>query len=421
MRTVAAIVAIVVIAGCSSAAPTPTPTGTPQAQPPATASAQPTATATPVPTPTEPPSATPGATPSTGPSPVVTPSPTATTVPSLSPSPSPTIAGTTVEVFAGGGSTPPADGVAALDAALQRPAGVAVGSDGSIWIVDANLGQVMRVDGSGQLADVTGGMLGPEGVAVAPDGTVYAADRGEYQVVKLAAGGGLVSVAGDPTRPGYKGDGGPASKALLFQPLDVATDGGGDVFIADAAGQRIRMIDGQTGIISTVAGNGTGGLLGDGGPATDAEIYGPEAIAVNAAGTRLLIADTTNRRLRQVDLTSGVITTIAGAGDTAVSYDPSLTGLQTPLTRISALTVDAAGNAYFPVFWGDLGTTIMRMDPKGAMTRVAGGGSQGAGASPLDFSLPDVLGLAIEPHTGALLICGSDGRVYQIAGVATPV
>jgi len=89
--------------------------------------------------------------------------------------------------------------------------------------------------------------------------------------------------------------------------------------------------------------------------------------------------------------------------------------------RTAALARDFVGNVYMPVYRGDLGTTIMRLDPTGAMTLVAGGGeSLVAGVPALDFVLPDILGLAIDPLTGALLICGSDSKVYRVPGVAAP-
>lgn len=322
-------------------------------------------------------------------------------------------------MVAGGGTEDPRNGLAATSAELIRPSGVAVGPDGTIWIVDANLSILLHVSADGTLADLASGLYGPEGVAVGPDGTVYVADRQNYRVVTPNGSGGVSRVAGDIFRAGSSGDGGLARRARLWLPYDVATDGAGNIYIADSANQRIRLIDAETLKIQTIAGTGTAGFAGDGGPATDAQIYGVQAIAVDDAATLLLLADTTNARLRRIDLTTGVITTIAGSAGNAITYDAALTGLQTPLTRISALAMDAAGNAYFPVFYGDLGLTIMRLDATGAMTRVAGGGrlSQ-VGVSALDFALPDVLGLAIDRATGDLFICGSDGRIYRVPAAA---
>jgi len=120
-------------------------------------------------------------------------------------------------------------------------------------------------------------------------------------------------------------------------------------------------------------------------------------------------------------LATGTISTIAGTDTDALTNDPALTGPQTPLTRIAALAMDPQGNAYVTVFWGDRGHMVMRLDPTGVLTPVAGGGSSSApGVDALEFALPDVLGLAIDPRTGALLICGSDGKVWRVSGVAVP-
>ena len=326
-----------------------------------------------------------------------------------------------MELIAGGGTQAPANGLAATEVLLQRTSGAAVAADGSIWIVDVNLILLMRIASDGRLSNVTRNLYGPEGVTVAADGTVHVADRGGYWVVSIDGSGGVDRVAGAPLNAGFRGDGGPARRSLLWQPYDVAAVADGDLYIADTTNQRIRVIDAATGDIDTIVGTGIPGFSGDGGPAIDAEVYGPQAIAVDQAATVLLIGDTVNQRLRRVDLATGIITTIAGTGTGAVAYDPALTGAQTPITRIAALAMDSVGNAYFTVFWGDRGHIIMRLDPTGTLTPVAGGGATAAaGVDALDFALPDVLGLSIDPNTGALLICGADGKVWRIPGVAAP-
>jgi len=141
------------------------------------------------------------------------------------------------------------------------------------------------------------------------------------------------------------------------------------------------------------------------------------------AGSVLYIADYSNDRLRRIDLTTGIITTVAGTGSGGVPYDPALTGVNTPLNRIVAVALDAAGNVYLPVFYNHPGTMIMRLDPSGTMTRVAGGGtSDVAGVPPSDLRLPAVEALEIDPFTGALLICVQDGRVFSIpdVGIGAP-
>ena len=126
--------------------------------------------------------------------------------------------------------------------------------------------------------------------------------------VTLAATGDISTVAGDGTAA-FGGDGGSASSAQLDTPFDVAVDSSGNLFIVDFANNRIRKVD-TSGNISTVAGTGTQGFSGDGGPATSAELKLPEGVAVDSSGN-LFIVDTLNNRIRKVD-TSGNISTVAG-------------------------------------------------------------------------------------------------------------
>src|SRR5439155_2105593 len=112
---------------------------------------------------------------------------------------------------------------------------------------------------------------------------------------------------------GFSGDGGPATAAELDGPQGVALDGAGDLFIAESGNARIRRVDTGTGTITTVAGNGTRGGNGDGGPATAAELYSPVGVALDGAGN-VFIADPPNERIRRVDAGKGAVTTVAGDG-----------------------------------------------------------------------------------------------------------
>src|SRR5262249_8874053 len=124
--------------------------------------------------------------------------------------------------------------------------------------------------------------------------------------------GDITTVAGGIP---YVGDGGLAISATTAFPERVAIDGAGNLFIADVGNNRIRKVDAATGIITTVAGNGSRGFSGDGGPATSAGLYGPEGVAIDEAGN-LFIADNGNDRIRKVSTDTGIITTVAGNGIT---------------------------------------------------------------------------------------------------------
>jgi len=441
MRYVAFLVAAIVVVGCggplASVLPTlPSRSSEPSAEASATAALE---TAAPTPTDeatttaeaTETPEPTETAAATTEPTPEVT--ATAEASPTGGATESAAPAGQTVEVIAGGGLTPLANGINAADALLQRPTGISsalVGGSAfptaNTYVVDGNLGQAFRLTQDGKIDNLANGLVGPQGIVIAPQdrggGTVYVADTANNRVATPNGNGGVSSVAGDTDVFGFRGDGGPAKRAWLLNPLDVAANSAG-LYIADTANQRVRFVDSSTGVIKTVAGNGTEGFSGDGGPALTASLSDPSGVAVDAANTKLYIADVGNRRIRVVTLATGVLTTVAGTGDgTALPYDASLTGLQTPLSRLGALALDSQGRVYFQQFWGDRGPVIERLDPDtGKMTLIVGGGPDpNPGASPTDFAVGDVLGLAIDPVTGDLLFCQSDGKVYRVNEVAPP-
>jgi hypothetical protein len=189
-------------------------------------------------------------------------------------------------------------------------------------------------------------------VAVDGAGNLYIADADNDVIRKIDAVSGIITTVAGNGIPGDSGDGGLATGAQLFFPFRVAVDGAGNLFIADD-NNRIRRVDAATGIISTVAGNGTAGFSGDDGPATAAQLNSPRGIAVDAAGN-LYIAEFFNSRIRKVDAVTGVITTIVGdghvPGDGTIPPDAGLgdggLAVNAHLQHASAVGVDAAGNLY---------------------------------------------------------------------------
>jgi uncharacterized protein (TIGR03437 family) len=216
--------------------------------------------------------------------------------------------------------------------------------------------------GDGGLA-TSAQLIQPKGVAVDSAGNVYIADSGN-KVVRKVSGGIITTVAGGIGRGGFGGDNGPATSATLDQPWGIALDSAGNLFIADSLNNRVRMV--SHGVITTVAGNGTGGYAGDNGLAVKAELMFPTGIAVDAAGN-LYIADQQNHRIRKV--VNGIITTVAGDGSTSPLGDGE-SATSASLNLPSGVAVDASGN----LFISDTNDLRIREVSGGIMTTVAGGG-----------------------------------------------
>ena len=174
---------------------------------------------------------------------------------------------------------------------------------------------------SGDGGPATGAQLNaPFGVFVDAAGNLFIADVGNHRIRKVDPAGTISTVAGTGVGgfSGFSGDGGPATEAQLHFPAGVFVDAAGNLFIADASNHRIRKMD-PAGTISTVAGTGVEGFSGDGGPATEAQLHFPAGVFVDAAGN-LFIADASNHRIRKVD-PAGTISTVAGTGTAGFSGD----------------------------------------------------------------------------------------------------
>ncbi len=201
------------------------------------------------------------------------------------------------------------DGNSALSARLWLPMGVAAGPhDGQLYIADAI--SVRQITPDGVIRSLYSGYS--QGLAVDSSGNIYLAEG--CRVRKITPYGTVTRVAGYYSHCGYSGDGGPATAALLTRPYGVAVDSIGNLFIADTYNNRIRKVS-TDGIITTIAGSGPPFLRdysGDGGPATEAQLSVPHAVAVDTAGN-VYIADTGSIVVRKVS-PDGIITTVAGNG-----------------------------------------------------------------------------------------------------------
>ncbi len=213
------------------------------------------------------------------------------------------------------------DGGPATAAGLYAPFGVAVDAQGNLYIANYNHHRVRKVSPNGIITTVAGngnqGFSGdggpataaslnnPHGVAVDANGNLYIADGSNNRVRKVSPNGIITTVAGNGNQ-GFSGDGGPATAAGLYGPVDVAVDTNGNLFIADSSNHRIRRVT-PNGMIATIAGSGVSGFSGDGDPATVARLHGPHSVAVDASGN-LYVADEANHRIRS--LSSSVVTTL---------------------------------------------------------------------------------------------------------------
>ncbi|QEG40935.1 NHL repeat-containing protein [Roseimaritima ulvae] len=219
----------------------------------------------------------------------------------------------------------------------------------------------------------------------------------------------LVRVAGSG-QIGYSGDGGLATEATFNWPHEVRCDGEGNLYIADTRNHVIRKIDGHTGIIQTLAGNGKAGFAGDGQSGDAVQFKQPHSVVLDGAGG-LLVADTVNHRLRRIDLKTGVVQTICGTGKPQLPSDAS-PAATAPLYGPRSLAVDADS------IWIALreGNSIWRIDRKrNTIHHVAGTGKKGYsgdGQDPLQATFNGPKGLAIDEQ-GRLLVVDTENQAVR--------
>jgi sugar lactone lactonase YvrE len=216
-----------------------------------------------------------------------------------------TIAGNGTQGFSG-------DGGPAIAAQLNAPYDVAADAAGNVYINDQNNFRIRKVSPAGIITTLANVGL-PQGIDVDPAGNVFVVDQPPSTILRITPGGTVTTVAGNGTA-GFSGDGGPATQAQLQFPAEVAVGAdGATLFIADQSNHRVRRVA-PNGIITTVAGTGTAGFLGDGGPATLARINQPVGVEQDAAGN-VYVSDSGSQRVRRIDA-AGVIRTVAGNGGT---------------------------------------------------------------------------------------------------------
>ena len=339
-----------------------------------------------------------------------------------------TIAGT--GAFGGGGDTGPA-----VAAQLNQPGGVAVDGAGNIYIADSGNNTIRRIDartavittiagdGAGLYAGDNGPSTAaeinnPQHVAVDGAGNIYVLDFGNARVRKIAAATGIITTVAGNGSVAFRGDGGPATNAALNSPGDMAVDAAGNIFLADTDSNRIRKVDVKSGNIATIAGNGTISYGGDGGPATGAQLNFPGQMTLDAAGN-VYVVDNNNYRVRRISAATGTITNFAGTGVQGFSGDGG-SAATAKLDELGGIVADAAGNVYI----ADRGNSVIRKVTAGVISTFAGGSGEFVGPSDVGLDSAGNLYVAdagnqrvvkVDAKTAAISVAVADVSVYGLA------
>src|SRR3984957_2541970 len=263
--------------------------------------------------------------------------------------------------------------------------------------------------------------VAPTAIAVASGGGVYFGNfAGQKSAVYQlnTSTDALTLVAGNNTS-GYSGDGGPATNAQIATICGIALDAAGDVYFADCDSEVIRRVDASTGIITTVAGNGSGGYTGDGGQATSATLNSPHGLAIDGAGN-LYIADTLNSVIRRVAASTAVITTVAGNGTAGFSGNGTR-AIKAELNEPEGVAVDASGDLYI----ADTQNNVVRLVTASngiisafAGNKFAGYKGDGGAATAARLNLPE--GVALD-SAGDLYIADTFNSVIRLVNASTGI
>lgn len=255
----------------------------------------------------------------------------------------------------------------------------------------------------------------PFAVGTDGKGTVFVLEFDGGRIFRLD-GTELVHFAGTG-KDGYAGDGGPALDATFKGMHGLAVDRAGNLFVADTHNHCVRRIDGATGKVSTLAGNGTAGYAGDGGPGAEARFNGVFAIdlAPTEAEDTLYVVDLFNRRVRSINTTTGKVALVAGNGKKGVPQDGAK-AVDSPLADPRAVAADAAGNVYILERGGN---ALRVVRPDGTIRTVAGSGKGGKEDGPgpqASFRGPKHLCL---DRDGSVLIADAENSLIRRVDVAT--
>jgi len=315
------------------------------------------------------------------------------------------------------------DGGPAPTAQLRGPRGMFLDVSGNLLFADVE-GTVRKVDPHGIITtlvpQVANNALtdqftpqGPSSVTYDSAGNLVVADDNGHRILSYTPSGTVSTIAGTDYVQGYSGDGGPAIQAKLRFPAYAIFDSSGNLLISDRNNHAIRKVD-KKGVITTIAGTGTAGFGGDGGPAIKALLHDPTQIALDAAGN-LYVADSFSNRIRKIDK-NGIITTIAGSGQIASTGDggqATSASLDLPL----GVAIDASGDLFISQYGA-----VRHVDTRGIITTIAGGGTLDAteGIPAMDADLGGNLQSLLLGKSGQVYVSGGD-RIYTLTPGAAPV
>ncbi len=317
------------------------------------------------------------------------------------------------------------DGTLPLNATLDGPGGIAFDKSGNLLITNATGNNIVKStpQGMSRIAGIgANGFTGDGGpaidaimsypLAITSDaaGNIYFADNGTQRIRKISPDGVINTIAGSGVGPGYSGDGGAATSAVLNLPTGVAVDGQGNIYFSDQGNHRIRKI--SNGIITTFAGTGDAGFSCDNCPTAGSKLSYPAGIALDSAGN-LYVADLGNERVRKIT-PGGTITTVAGNGNYGTSGDGGPASAS-PLGGPLSLAFDSAGNLYI----GETYTHRVRMvTSSGAITTIAGNGQlgfSGDGGPATSAALGNPQGLAVDSNGDVYIADFTNNRIRAIS------
>jgi hypothetical protein len=331
-----------------------------------------------------------------------------------------TIAGNGTAGYAG-------DGNPATMAKLNNPAAVIADMVGNVYIADYENNRIRKINAAGIISTIAGnGVAGytgdgmqataaqiyhPNGVLSDALGNIFFCDYSNHCVRKINASGIISTIAGTGIG-GYGGDGGPATLAQLYYPTNIALDRTGNIYIADAANQRIRKIN-TTGNISTVAGTGTAGYTGDNIAATTAGLNNPYGVTVDALGN-IYVGDQINDRVRKIS-TAGTITTIAGTGTAGYGGDGGA-ATAANLSRPTQVWADTSSGI---IYFADRYNNCVRMiSSSGIISTVAGNsiaGFSGDGGPATVAEANEIPGVSVDPFGNLYIADFNNNRIRKVS------